>query len=106
VACLGRRQTGRDDITERERIDDVDIIRAIRRATGARARSVHRPYRFFWALLGLCGVAQSDPPFTTRQLRALTTPDQFLLIALFWTVCRSSGFTILFAFSFAAVDRN
>ena len=58
----------------------MDIIRAIKRATGARARIVHIPYWAFWSLLKAYGLAKWDAPFTTKQLRALVTPDEFELI--------------------------
>ena len=68
------------DITGRERIDYIDIIRRIRDTTGAGARIVRIPYLAFAALLKAYALASSNPPFTTRQLRALVTPDEFELI--------------------------
>lgn len=80
LACLRARTTGPYDITGRDRVDYVDIIRAIRRATGARARILHIPYAAFWALLKAYALVRRDPPFTTQQLKALVTPDEFALI--------------------------
>jgi nucleoside-diphosphate-sugar epimerase len=68
------------DITGRERIDYVDIIRSIKAATGAKARIVHVPYPLFYAMLKVNALFSSNPPFTTKQLQALVTPDEFELI--------------------------
>jgi nucleoside-diphosphate-sugar epimerase len=68
------------DITGRERIDYIDIIRKIRAATGARTPIVRIPYAAFYALLKAYALISKDPPFTTNQLKALVTPDQFDLI--------------------------
>jgi uncharacterized protein YbjT (DUF2867 family) len=80
LACLQREPSGVYDITGRERVDYVDMIRAIKRATAARARIVHIPYWAFWCLLKLYGTLKPNAPFTTKQLRALVTPDEFELI--------------------------
>jgi nucleoside-diphosphate-sugar epimerase len=80
LACLRQQKIGAYNITGRERITYVDIIRAIKRATGARARIVHIPYWSFWCLLKLYGLVKPDAPFTTKQLQALATPDEFELI--------------------------
>jgi nucleoside-diphosphate-sugar epimerase len=80
LACLQARATGSYNITGREKVDYVDIIHAIKRATGARARIVHIPYWAFWGLLKLYALVKPDAPFTVKQLRALITPDEFELI--------------------------
>ena len=80
LACLQTRPTGSYNITGRDKVDYVDIIHAIKRATGARARIVHIPYQAFWALLKLYALVKPDAPFTVKQLRALVTPDEFELI--------------------------
>ena len=80
LACLEQRRTGSYNITGRERIDYVDIIRAIKRVTNARARIVHIPYWAFWTLLRVNGLLRPNTPFTAKQLRALVTPDEFELI--------------------------
>ncbi len=38
------------------------------------------PYSLFWALLWIYGLFDRDPPFTTKQLEALVTPDVFEVI--------------------------
>ncbi len=80
TACLERRIVGDFDITGRERIDYVDLIRTVRREAGGRARIVHLPLWLFWSLLKAYGLLRPDAPFTTKQLRALLTPDEFDLI--------------------------
>ena len=80
LACLQREPNGAYDITGRERVDYVDIIRAIKHATAARARIVPIPYWAFWCLLKLYGTLKPNAPFTTKQLRALVTPDAFEVI--------------------------
>jgi nucleoside-diphosphate-sugar epimerase len=80
LACLQQEPVGAYNITGRERVDYVDIIRAIKRTTAARAKIVHIPYWAFWCLLKLYGTLKPNSPFTTKQLRALVTPDEFVLI--------------------------
>ena len=38
---------------------------------------VRVPYALFWAMLYAYGLVDRDPPFTTKQLEALVTPDVF-----------------------------
>lgn len=79
-ACLERRPTGGYNISGSEHIDYIDLIRAVRREVGARARIVHIPYALFWLLLKTYGLFDRDPPFTVKQLEALVTPDTFEVI--------------------------
>ncbi|MFC0408650.1 NAD-dependent epimerase/dehydratase family protein [Roseomonas elaeocarpi] len=80
LRCLQDQREGAYNITGRERVDYVDIIREIKRATGAKARILHIPYWSFWSLLKAYGTVKPNAPFTTKQLRALVTPDEFELI--------------------------
>jgi nucleoside-diphosphate-sugar epimerase len=80
LACLERRVQGAYDITGRERIDYIDMIRTVKDATGAHARIVRVPYRVFRWLLQVYALFDRDPPFTASQLDALATPDEFKLI--------------------------
>ncbi len=81
LRCLERRPQGDVfDITGRERVDYIDIIRSIKRVTRAPAAIVRIPVRLFRALLRLYAFVDRDPPFTVQQLQALVTPDQFDLI--------------------------
>jgi hypothetical protein len=38
------------------------------------------PYGLFWLMLRCYGLLDRDPPFTTKQLEALVTPDVFDVI--------------------------
>lgn len=68
------------NITGRENVDYVKIIKTIRKETGARCIILYIPYWLFWGLLKLYAVFDSDPPFTTDQLHALIAEDEFELI--------------------------
>lgn len=81
AACLRTRPDGKAyNITGAERVDYIDIIRTIKRTTGAGAVVLPIPYALFWLLLRAYAVFDSNPPFTTKQLKALVTPDEFELI--------------------------
>ena len=80
LASIQRRITGTYDITGQQRIDYIDLIRAVKRATGARAAIVRVPYSLFWAMLKLNAAISTDPVFTVAQLKALVTPDVFDVI--------------------------
>jgi len=68
------------NISGQEKIDYIDLMREVKRACGARATIVRVPYRLFWSLLWMYGLFDRDPPFTTKQLEALVTPDVFEVI--------------------------
>ena len=81
MACVEQRPVGKTfNISGQEKIDYVDLIRAVKGACGARAPIVRIPYSMFWALLWAYGLFDRDPPFTTKQLEALVTPDVFEVI--------------------------
>jgi nucleoside-diphosphate-sugar epimerase len=81
ISCVEHRvRDGVYNISGHEKLDYVDIIREIRRATGVRTPIVHLPYRLFHALLWIWGVFDRNPPFTTQQLAALTAKDEFEVI--------------------------
>lgn len=81
VSCIESRISGRIfDITGLERIDYIDLIREIRRASGARCLIVKIPYGLFSALLRVWAVFDKNPPFTASQLEALTAGDEFEVI--------------------------
>lgn len=67
-------------ISGREKIEYVDLMRMVRDVCGARTAIVPIPYGMFWSLLKLYELFDHDPPFTTKQLRALVTPDIFEVI--------------------------
>jgi nucleoside-diphosphate-sugar epimerase len=81
AACLETPRPGQAyNISGQERIDYIDLIRAIRAATGARTVIVRIPYGVFWALLKVYALIDRDPPFTTSQLAALVIPETFEVI--------------------------
>ena len=78
VSCIERKPNAvAYNISGREKIDYIDLMREVKRASGARAPIVPIPYHLFWALLWSYARVDRDPPFTTKQLEALATPDVF-----------------------------
>lgn len=80
VSSIEREMTGTYNITGMERIDYIDLIRAVKEATGAKAHIQRVPYRLFWAMLKVNALFDKDPAFTVTQLKALVTPDVFEVI--------------------------
>jgi nucleoside-diphosphate-sugar epimerase len=80
ASALETEITGAYNISGQERIDYIDLIRAVKAATGAKARIVKVPYRLFWLMLKANALIDKDPPFTAQQLEALVTPDVFEVI--------------------------
>jgi nucleoside-diphosphate-sugar epimerase len=80
VSALETEATGTYDITGQQRIDYIDLIRAVKKATVAKARIVTIPYSLFWLLLRTNQLRDKNPAFTTKQLAALATPDVFDVI--------------------------
>lgn len=81
ISCIERRiPNGIFNISGHEKIDYIDIIREIKRATDAKALIVKIPYSLFHALLWLWGLFDRNPPFTTQQLEALVAKDEFEVI--------------------------
>ena len=68
------------DITGREKITYVDIIRKIRNTVGAKCLILPIPYSLFWILLKTWALFDRNPPFTTDQLEALVAADEFEVI--------------------------
>ena len=68
------------NISGQEKIDYIDLIREVRSASGATMPIVRIPYSAFWAMLTVYGLFDRNPPFTTKQLKALVTPDVFEVI--------------------------
>ncbi|MVS97921.1 NAD-dependent epimerase/dehydratase family protein [Devosia marina] len=68
------------DISGREKLYYVDLIRQLRTATGAKTPIVKIPYSLFDLMLRAYAVIDKNPPFTTKQLEALVTPDEFDII--------------------------
>ena len=81
AACLERPRPGQAyNISGQEQITYVDLVRAVRAATGVRTPIVRIPYSAFWALLKAYALADRNPPFTTSQLEALVIPETFEVI--------------------------
>ncbi len=80
MSCLEHRTTGTYNISGLETLDYIDMIRAVKTATGAKARIVKIPYALFKTMLQTYALMDRDPPFTTQQLAALVTPDLFEVI--------------------------
>ncbi len=80
VSSLETEKTGAYNITGQERVEYIDLMRAVKRAVGAKARIIKIPYRVFWLLLKLNALRDKNPAFTPRQLEALVTPDVFEVI--------------------------
>ena len=80
TSALQTEITGAYNITGQQRIDYIDLIRAVKDATRARARIVKIPYSLFWLLLRANALFDKDPAFTVKQLQALVTPDIFEVI--------------------------
>jgi len=81
TACLDRRLGGGvHNISGLERIDYIDLMRLVREAVHATAPIVKVPYGLFWFMLKAYALVHRNPPFTTKQLQALVTPDVFEVI--------------------------
>ncbi|MEQ8395121.1 NAD-dependent epimerase/dehydratase family protein [Thalassobaculum sp.] len=80
ASCLRSTKQGAWNISGQEKIDYIDLIRAVKRATGARTPIIKIPYGLFRLLLQAYALVDRNPPFTTTQLEALVTPDSFEVI--------------------------
>lgn len=81
ISCIENRiQGGLYNISGHEKVDYIDIIREVRRATKAKTLIAKIPYELFYALLWVWGLFDKNPPFTTQQLVALSTRDEFEVI--------------------------
>ncbi len=81
ISCIENHVAGGIfNISGHEKVDYIDIIREIRRATRTRVMIVRLPYSLFYALLWLWGLFDRNPPFTTQQLAALVARDEFEVI--------------------------
>lgn len=81
ISCIRQReQQGIYNISGHEKIDYIDMIREIKRSTGASSWIVRIPYSLFHGLLWTWALFDRNPPFTTQQLAALTARDEFEII--------------------------
>lgn len=77
AASIEREMTGIYNITGQERIDYIDLMRAVKRASSGKAHILRVPYGLFWAMLKVSALFDKNPAFTVGQLKALVTPDVF-----------------------------
>jgi uncharacterized protein YbjT (DUF2867 family) len=78
LACMHRQPNGAAyDLVGPDRIDYIDMIRAIRDVKGLGTPIVRIPYWLFWLLLKTYALFSRKPPFTADQLKALTAGDAF-----------------------------
>ena len=68
------------NISGHEKIDYIDMIREIKHATRVKTIIAKIPFNLFYALIWTWGLFDKNPPFTTQQLLALTTKDEFEVI--------------------------
>ena len=81
ISCIEQRvPSGIFNISGHQKVDYIDMIRQIKRATGAKARIINVPYSLFHALLWTWALFDKNPPFTTQQLAALVARDEFEVI--------------------------
>ncbi len=81
ISCIERRVAGGTyNISGHEKIDYIDIIRSIKRVTGARTPIIRIPYKLFYGLIWTWSLFDKTPPFTTQQLAALSAKDEFEVI--------------------------
>jgi len=78
ISCIERRPDAITyNISGHERVNYIDIIREIKQAVSSKAIIIRIPYALFYVLLKLWCLFDRNPPFTTNQLEALVTPDEF-----------------------------
>lgn len=81
ISCIASdRRAGIFNISGRDMIDYIDIIRNIRHVTQARSVILNIPYSLFYGLLWTWARFDRNPPFTTQQLEALVANDEFEVI--------------------------
>lgn len=81
ISCIEKQMgEGIYNISGHEYVDYIDIIREIKRATGARTFIAKIPYSLFYSLLWVWALFDKNPPFTTQQLAALGAKDEFEVI--------------------------
>jgi len=81
ISCIELRiRDGIYNISGHEKIDYIDIIREIKKATLCHTPILRIPYALFFSLLWIWGLFDRNPPFTTQQLAALSTKDEFEVI--------------------------
>jgi nucleoside-diphosphate-sugar epimerase len=78
LACMRQQPSAAEyDMVGPDRIDYIDMIRAIRDVKGLKTPIVRIPYWLFFVLLKVYALFSEKPPFTAEQLKALTAGDEF-----------------------------
>jgi len=81
ISCIENKiSEGVFNISGLHKIFYVEIIREIKKVIKAKTIIVHIPYPLFFFLLKFWGLFDSYPPFTTEQLSALISRDEFEVI--------------------------
>lgn len=81
INCIERGvRDGIYNISGHEKVNYIDIIREIKRATHASTAIVRIPYSLFYFLIWVWSIFDKTPPFTTQQLAALSAKDEFEVI--------------------------
>lgn len=78
ISCIeGKAENKAYNISGHEKIDYIDIIRKISSSSNLKTPIICLPYHLFYFLLWLWSVFDKNPPFTTQQLTALVSKDDF-----------------------------
>lgn len=81
ISCIENNiKDGIYNISGHEKIDYIDMIRVIKTAIKAKTPIVRIPYTLFYGLIWTWALFDKNPPFTTQQLAALSTKDEFEVI--------------------------
>jgi nucleoside-diphosphate-sugar epimerase len=81
ASCLkGGSIFGSYNISGLEQVDYIDIIKQIKTTNQLSTIILSIPYNFFYILLKIWALFDSNPPFTGEQLKALVTKDEFEVI--------------------------
>jgi nucleoside-diphosphate-sugar epimerase len=81
IACIERELAGATyNISGQEVVDYIDLIRDVRAASGANCVIVTIPFWLFRILLTIYAFFDRNPPFTVKQLGALSIPELFEVI--------------------------
>jgi nucleoside-diphosphate-sugar epimerase len=81
ISCIENRVSGGIyNISGHEKVDYIDMIREIKRATRSNTIIIRIPFSLFYSLLWVWGLLDKNPPFTTQQLAALSAKDEFEVI--------------------------
>lgn len=68
------------NITGRDEVNYIDIIKTIKNVKGLKTPIIKIPYKLFYFLMWGYALFSKDPPFTIQQLEALVADDEFELI--------------------------